>query len=79
MVVDIDSPVRVIGDDIFVVGYHGRIAMLARDTGQLWWGRELSSNRGLAVDGGTTDLYAVPLNPSSPAPTPFWKTSTSRP
>jgi outer membrane protein assembly factor BamB len=51
--VDIDSPVRVIGDDIFVVGYHGRIAMLARDTGQLWWGRELSSNRGLAVDGDT--------------------------
>ncbi len=51
--VDIDSSVRVIGDDIFVVGYHGRIAMLARDTGQLWWGRELSSHRGLAVDGDT--------------------------
>jgi outer membrane protein assembly factor BamB len=49
--VDIDSPVRVVGDDVFVVGYQGRIAMLARDTGQLWWGRDLSSNRGLAVGG----------------------------
>ncbi len=57
--VDIDSPVRVIDDDIFVVGYHGRIAMLARDTGQLWWGRELSSNRGLAVDGDTIFVTAA--------------------
>ncbi len=48
--VDIDSPVRILGDDVFVVGYQGRIAMLARDTGQLWWGRDLSSNRGLAAE-----------------------------
>jgi outer membrane protein assembly factor BamB len=48
--VDIDSPIRIAGDDVFVVGYQGRIAMLARDTGQLWWGRDLSSNRGLATD-----------------------------
>jgi outer membrane protein assembly factor BamB len=55
--VDIDSPVRVVGDDVFVVGYQGRIAMLARDTGQLWWGRDLSSHRGFAVDGDT--LYVT--------------------
>ncbi len=55
--VDIDSPVRVMGDDVFVVGYQGRLAMLARDTGQLWWGRDLSSNRGLAADGDT--LYVT--------------------
>jgi outer membrane protein assembly factor BamB len=57
--VDIDSAVRVVGDDIFVVGYQGRIAMLARDTGQLWWGRELSSARGLAVDGDTIYVTAA--------------------
>jgi outer membrane protein assembly factor BamB len=51
--VDIDSPVRVLGDDVFVVGFQGRVAMLARDTGQLWWGRDLSSNRGLVVEGDT--------------------------
>jgi outer membrane protein assembly factor BamB len=73
--VDIDSPVRVIGDDIFVVGYHGRIAMLARDTGQLWWGRELSSNRGLAVAGDT--IYVTTADSSVVAlrrrdGTPVW-------
>ena len=55
--VDIDSAVRIVGDDVFVVGYQGRIAMLARDSGQLWWGREMSSNRGLAVAGDT--LYVT--------------------
>ena len=55
--VDIDSAVRIVGDDVFVVGYQGRIAMLARDTGQLWWGRDLSSHRGLAVDSDT--LYVT--------------------
>ena len=55
--VDIDSPVRIMGDDVFVVGYQGRIAMLARETGQLWWGRDMSSHRGLAADGDT--LYVT--------------------
>ncbi len=55
--VDIDSPVRIAGDDVFVVGYQGRIAMLARATGQLWWGRDMSSHRGLAVDSDT--LYVT--------------------
>lgn len=48
--VDIDSPVRVFGQDVFVVSFQGRVAMLARDSGQIWWGRELSSYRGLAAD-----------------------------
>lgn len=48
--VDIDSPVRVLGEDIYVAGFQGRVAMLARDSGQIWWGRELSSHRGLAAD-----------------------------
>jgi len=73
--VDIDSPVRVVGDDIFVVGYQGRVAMLARDTGQLWWGRDLSSNRGLAVDQDT--IYVTTADSSVVAlrrrdGTPVW-------
>jgi outer membrane protein assembly factor BamB len=47
---DIDSQVRVLGDDVFVVGFQGRAAMLARDSGQIWWSRDLSSFRGLDVD-----------------------------
>jgi outer membrane protein assembly factor BamB len=48
--VDIDSAVQVTGDDVFVVGYQGRVAMLARNSGQIWWARDLSSYRGLALD-----------------------------
>ena len=48
--VDIDSAVKVSGPDVFVVGYQGRAAMLAIDSGQLWWSRDLSSHRGLDID-----------------------------
>jgi outer membrane protein assembly factor BamB len=47
---DIDSTVRVVGDNVFATGYQGRTAMLALDSGQLWWSHDMSSYRGLAVD-----------------------------
>lgn len=47
---DIDAPPRVSGSDIFVVGFQGRMAMLALDSGQIWWAREASSYRGFAMD-----------------------------
>lgn len=47
---DIDSPVHVSGDDIFVVGFQGRMAMLALDSGQIWWARDASSYRGFSMD-----------------------------
>jgi outer membrane protein assembly factor BamB len=48
--VDVDSAVRVVGDNVFAAGFQGRTAMLALDSGQLWWGHDMSSYRGLAVD-----------------------------
>ena len=54
---DIDSPVIVSGQDVYTVGYQGRVAMLALDTGQVWWSHEASSYRGLALDGDV--LYMV--------------------
>jgi outer membrane protein assembly factor BamB len=48
--VDIDSAIQAVGDDVYVVGFQGRVAMLALDNGQVWWSREASSYRGLAVD-----------------------------
>lgn len=51
--VDIDSAVEISGDDVFVVGFQGRVAMLSRSSGQIWWARDLSSYRGLAVDEGS--------------------------
>jgi outer membrane protein assembly factor BamB len=47
---DIDSPAHVAGDDVFVVGFQGRMAMLARDSGQIWWARDASSYRGFTMD-----------------------------
>jgi outer membrane protein assembly factor BamB len=48
--VDIDSAVRVLGDNVFAVGFQGRTAMLALDSGQIWWAHDMSSERGLSVD-----------------------------
>jgi outer membrane protein assembly factor BamB len=48
--IDIDSTVHVVGDNVFAAGYQGRTAMLALDSGQIWWGHDMSSYRGLAVD-----------------------------
>ncbi len=48
--VDIDSAVRVVGDNVFAAGFQGRTAMLALDSGQIWWAHDMSSYRGLMVD-----------------------------
>jgi outer membrane protein assembly factor BamB len=48
--VDIDSPVAVEGDDLFVVGFQGRVARVARGTGEIIWAKDMSSYRGLAID-----------------------------
>ncbi len=53
--VDIDSAVHVVDDDVFVVGFQGRAAMLALDSGQIWWSRDASSDRGLVV--GNDAIY----------------------
>jgi outer membrane protein assembly factor BamB len=50
---DIDSPVHVSGRDVYAVGFQGKVAMLALDTGQVWWSHEDSSYRGLTLDEDT--------------------------
>jgi outer membrane protein assembly factor BamB len=55
--VDIDSAVQVVGDNVFAAGFQGRTAMLALDSGQLWWSHDMSSYRGLAVD--ADNLYVT--------------------
>jgi outer membrane protein assembly factor BamB len=47
---DVDGAVRADGDDGYAVGYQGRVVMFALDSGQVWWGRDLSSYRGVALD-----------------------------
>ncbi|HTV98204.1 MAG TPA: outer membrane protein assembly factor BamB [Steroidobacteraceae bacterium] len=47
---DIDSAVSIVGDNVFATGFQGRTAMIALDTGQIWWAHDMSSYRGLASD-----------------------------
>ena len=54
---DVDSTPRVSGSDVFTVGFQGRVAMLALDTGQVWWSHDTSSYRGIALDDDT--LYVA--------------------
>ncbi len=55
--VDIDSAVRAVGENVFAAGFQGRTAMLALDSGQIWWAHDMSSYRGLAVD--ADNLYVT--------------------
>lgn len=48
---DVDGAVHTEGEDGYAVGYQGRVVMFALGSGQVWWGRDLSSYRGLALDG----------------------------
>lgn len=48
--VDIDSAVKVVAGSVYAVGFQGRVAMLALDTGQIWWAQDASSYRGLDAD-----------------------------
>ena len=47
--VDVDSAVEIVGDNVYAVGFQGRVAMLALDSGQIWWAHDMSSSRGLTV------------------------------
>jgi outer membrane protein assembly factor BamB len=48
--VDIDSGVKIVDDDVYAVSFQGRVARLGLENGQVWWTRDLSSYRGLATD-----------------------------
>jgi outer membrane protein assembly factor BamB len=54
--VDIDTAVRVSGQDVYTVGFQGKVAMLAIDSGQVWWSHDASSYRSLTLDDDTLYL-----------------------
>lgn len=56
--VDIDSTPLVSGQDVFTVGFQGRVARLALDTGQVWWQHDASGYRGIALD---DDAVYIPM------------------
>jgi outer membrane protein assembly factor BamB len=50
--IDVDASVAGEGEDLFAVAYQGRVAHLARETGQILWTHDITSYRGLAIDSG---------------------------
>jgi outer membrane protein assembly factor BamB len=48
--IDIDSGISAVGEDLYAVTFQGKVARIARENGQVWWSRDLSSYRGLATD-----------------------------
>jgi outer membrane protein assembly factor BamB len=47
---DIDGDIAVVGQDVYASGYHGRVASLAAESGQLLWSREFSTYAGVSAD-----------------------------
>jgi len=48
--VDISASPRIVGDDVYVAGYHGRVAALAIESGQSLWAADIASYGGIGVD-----------------------------
>lgn len=54
---DIDGALAVVGQDVYATGYHGRLAALAAESGQILWSRDISSFKGVAADWNS--LYTI--------------------
>ena len=82
---DIDSTMWVQGQNVYAVSFQGRVAMLALDTGQVWWSHEMSSYRGMTLDDdnlyiSTAEGEVVALNARTGAEVwPPERTAASRP
>ena len=61
--VDVSSGLTIVGNDVYVVGYHGRAVGIDLETGVVLWQQELSSYAGLGADFNnvyvTSDFDAV--------------------
>ena len=54
---DVDGAMAAVGQDVYATGYHGRVASLAVESGQVLWGREISGLSGVAAD--WNNIYVV--------------------
>ena len=46
---DIDGPMAIVGTDLYVATYHGRVASMAIESGRLLWVRDIASSSGLSL------------------------------
>ena len=61
--VDVSAGLSIVGNDVYVVGYHGRAVGIDLETGVILWQQDMSSYAGLGADATnvyvTTDFDAV--------------------
>jgi outer membrane protein assembly factor BamB len=76
---DINATVRVVSDDIYVLGYQGKTTAAALESGQALWAQDVQGYAGLAVDleniyvsGSTGELFAL----SRLSGNEIWKTDS---
>lgn len=79
--VDVSAGITIVGNDVYVVGYHGRAVGIDLNTGVILWQQELSSYAGLGADLNyvyvTSDFDAVvALNRRGGAP--IWRQEALR-
>lgn len=48
--VDIDGAVATVGQDVYATGFQGQVVAIALESGQLLWGREISSYQAAGLD-----------------------------
>ena len=54
---DIDGMITAVGQDVYAAGYHGFLAAIASESGQILWSRDISSFEGVSAD--WNNLYTV--------------------
>jgi outer membrane protein assembly factor BamB len=47
---DLNATIKVVGEDVYAVGYQGGLSALAAESGQILWSRDISSYNGMAAD-----------------------------
>lgn len=57
---DVDGSLAAVGQDVYAAGYHGRVAAVASESGQVLWARDISTHVGIGVD--TANVYTVDEN-----------------
>ena len=54
---DVDGMISVVGQDIYAAGYHGKLAAVAAESGQILWSHDISTYEGVSAD--WDNLYTV--------------------
>lgn len=74
--IDVSAGLKVVGGDVFAVGYHGRVLAISLQNGLIIWQQEFSSYSGLGVDLNSvyiTDEYSEVVALDKAIGTPRWR------